>query len=144
MCIRDRLWPRRDLAPGETEHARAVLWVLTGAAIFGGGSMELQRFFAARRPTWDAAVLAGNLALSTYWLIYAGALVRIGFWLEQQPIRSAGLGVAGLAIVKIALYDLSNLEALYRVGSFFALALIALAVAYAYSRRAQAPSRGAE
>jgi uncharacterized membrane protein len=138
-----RLWPRRDLAPGETEHARAVLWVLSGAAIFGGGSMELHRFFAARRPTWDAAVLAGNLALSTYWLIYAGALVRIGFWLEQQPVRSAGLGVAGLAIVKIALYDLSNLEALYRVGSFFALALIALAVAYAYSRRAQAPSRGA-
>jgi hypothetical protein len=44
-----------------------------------------------------------------------------------------------MAIVKIALHDVSNREALYRVGAFFALASIALAVAYAYSRRAQAP-----
>lgn len=49
-----------------------------------------------------------------------------------------------MAIVKIALHDVSNREALYRVGAFFALASIALAVAYAYSRRAQAPSRGAQ
>ena len=79
--------------------------------------------------------------MSAYWLLYAAALVRTGFWLEQKAVRSAGLGVAGLAILKIALYDLSNLEALYRVGSFFVLALITLAVAYAYSRRAQALSR---
>ena len=103
--------------------------------------MELHRFFAARAPTWEAAGLAGHFALSAYWLLYAAALVRTGFWLEQKAVRSAGLGVAVLAILKIALYDLSNLEALYRVGSFFVLALITLAVAYAYSRRAQALSR---
>ena len=34
------------------------------------------------------------------------------------------------------LYDLSTLQALYRVASFFALALITLAVAYAYNRKA--------
>ena len=136
-----RLWRRPVPALGGTEHAHTVLWVLTGAAILGGGSIELQRFFAARAPTWEAAGLAGDLALSAYWLLYAAALVRTGFWLEQKPVRSAGLGVAGLAILKIALYDLSNLEALYRVGSFFVLALITLAVAYAYNRRAQALSR---
>jgi len=134
------LWPQGAAATRGAEHAETVLWVLTGAAVFGGGSLELHRFFAARGPTWEAAGLAGNLALSAYWLLYAAALVRIGFWLEQKGVRSAGLGVAGLAILKIALYDLSNLEALYRVGSFFVLALITLAVAYAYSRRAPASS----
>ncbi len=44
--------------------------------------------------------------------------------------------VAAGAGLKIVLYDLSNLEALYRIASFFALALIALAVAYAYNRKA--------
>ena len=135
------LWRRAAPPPGATEHAQSVLWVLTAAAVFGGGSMELHRFFAARAATWQAAGLAGDLALSAYWLLYAAALVRTGFWLEQKAVRSAGLAVAGLAILKIALYDLSNLEALYRVGSFFVLALMALAVAYAYSRRAQALSR---
>jgi uncharacterized membrane protein len=52
-------------------------------------------------------------------------------------VRSAGLSVAVLAGLKIVLVDLANLQALYRVGSFFALALIALAVAYAYNRRAR-------
>jgi len=52
-------------------------------------------------------------------------------------IRSAGLLVAGGAGLKIVLYDLSTMEALYRVASFFALALIALAVAYAYNRKAR-------
>jgi uncharacterized membrane protein len=41
-------------------------------------------------------------------------------------------------VIKIVFYDLSNLSALYRVASFFALAIIALVVAYAYNRRAKA------
>jgi uncharacterized membrane protein len=53
-------------------------------------------------------------------------------------VRSTGLGVAAFAGLKIVLVDLSNLHALYRVGSFFALAIIALAVAYAYNRKARA------
>lgn len=72
-----------------------------------------------------------------WWLLYAGVLVRIGFWRDAELVRYAGLAVAGLAVLKIALYDLSRLEALYRVGSVFVLALIALAVAYAYNRRAR-------
>lgn len=65
----------------------------------------------------------------------AGLAVRLGFWLDSWAVRTVGLAVAGLAAAKIALFDLSRLEALYRVGSFFVLALIARAVAYAYNRR---------
>jgi hypothetical protein len=111
------------------------LWVLIGSAVFAGGSIEFRRFFA------QSSRLAGDLALSVWWLVYAGALVSLGFRLDRKQVRSAGLAVAAGAGLKIVLYDLSNLEALYRVASFFALALIALAVAYAYNRRA---SRGGE
>jgi uncharacterized membrane protein len=45
--------------------------------------------------------------------------------------------VAALAGLKIVLVDLSNLQALYRVGSFVALAIITLAVAYAYNQKAR-------
>ena len=108
------------------------LWVLCGAAVFAGGSIELQRYFGRRTP------LAGDLALSVFWLVYAAALVRIGFQRDRKDVRSAGLAVAAGAGLKIVLYDLSNLEALYRIASFFALALIALAVAYAYNKKARA------
>ena len=115
---------------GSADRGREILWALCGAAIFVGGSVELQRYFGRRTP------LAGDLALSIFWLTYAGALVRVGFRRDRKDVRSAGLAVAAGAGLKIVLYDLSNLEALYRIASFFALALIALAVAYAYNRKA--------
>lgn len=106
----------------------AVLWTAGGAALLLGGSMELHRAFGGG--------LGGNLAISTFWVAYAGVLVRIGFWLDQKAVRSAGLAVAGLAAVKVLLYDLAELEALYRVASFFVLALVALGVAYVYNKKA--------
>jgi len=107
------------------------MWMLCGAAVFLGGSIQLWRAFGQIAP------LAGDLALSVWWLLYAGALVWLGFERDRKMIRSAGLIVAAGAGLKIVLYDLSTLEALYRVASFFALALIALAVAYAYNRKAK-------
>jgi uncharacterized membrane protein len=106
------------------------LWLLCTTAVFAGGSIQAERYFGRIAP------LAGDLALSVWWLLYAGALVWLGFRLDRKLIRSAGLAVAGGAGLKIVLYDLSNLDALYRVASFFTLALIALAVAYAYNRKA--------
>ena len=108
------------------------MWMLCGATGFLGGSIEFSRHFGAIAP------LAGNLALSVWWLLYAGGLVLIGFEIDRKQVRSAGLTVAALAGLKIVFYDLSTLHALYRVGSFFALAIIALAVAYAYNRKARA------
>lgn len=115
---------------GSADRGVELLWVLCGAAVFAGGSIELQRFFAPR------SLLAADLALSVFWLVFAGALVQIGFYRQRKDVRSTGLVVAAGAGLKIVLYDLSNLQALYRIASFFALALIALAVAYAYNRKA--------
>ena len=98
-------------------------------ALLLGGSIELHRFFGS--------TLAGDLALSVYWLAYAGVLVWLGFRSNHKAVRSAGLAVAGGAGLKIVLYDLSNLEALYRIASFFTLALVTLAVAYVYNRKAK-------
>jgi uncharacterized membrane protein len=130
-------WGGGGMDPGTarwTARGGELLWVLCGAAVFAGGSVELSRYFGRRAP------LAGDLALSVFWLAYAGALVRLGFQLDRKDVRSAGLAVAAGAGLKIVLYDLSNLDALYRIASFFALALIALAVAYAYNRKATTSS----
>jgi len=107
------------------------MWMLCGTAVFAGWSIQFWQAFGRIAP------LAGDLALSVWWLVYAGAVVWLGFELDRKMIRSAGLLVAGGAGLKIVLYDLSTMEALYRVASFFALALIALAVAYAYNRKAR-------
>ncbi|HXF96209.1 MAG TPA: DUF2339 domain-containing protein [Gemmatimonadales bacterium] len=121
-------WPAAPPLPSPLKAARSVLWGAAGAAVLVGGTIELYRFFPTQ--------LARDLAISTFWLLSAAILVRVGFWLGRRAVRAAGLSVAGLAALKVAFYDLAELEALYRVGSFFGLALISLAVAYAYNRRA--------
>ena len=127
-----RAW-RIPANPANWERRGAeAFWVMCGVATLIGGSIQLTTFFGRQ------GTLAGNLALSVWWLVYAGALVLLGFRLNRKDVRSAGLLVAAAAALKIVLYDLSTLEALYRVAVFFVLALIALAVAYAYNRRAKA------
>ena len=128
-----RWWPADNLVQANLRFGRAALWWTAGGCLLLGGSLELHRAFTSG--------LAGDLAISTFWLLYAGALVYMGFRLDRKTVRSAGLGVAALAALKIVLYDLSALQALYRVGSFFVLALITLAVAYAYNQKARVGKR---
>lgn len=130
-------WTRRPTLPSWLRNGRTLLWTFAGLAALGGVSLEIGRFFDARAPAWAAARLAGDLCLSVYWLLFAGATVWLGFRRNDVSVRGAGLLVAGVAAAKIAVHDLSRLQALYRVGSFFVLALLALAVAYAYNRQAK-------
>jgi hypothetical protein len=130
-----RWWPAAHRRPDPMGEGQAAFWWMAGGCVLLGGSLELHRAFTSE--------LAGDLAISTFWLLYAAALVRAGFVLDRKVVRSAGLGVAALAAMKIVLYDLSALEALYRVASFFVLALITLAVAYAYNKRAKSAKASA-
>jgi uncharacterized membrane protein len=73
--------------------------------------------------------------VSAWWLVFAATLVGVGFTRGLKPARIAGLGVAGLAVIKVLVFDLSSLDALYRVGSVFILGLVLLLLAYLYHRQ---------
>ena len=128
-----RLW-RVEGGREDTRLIRSGLWVTVGAMALFGVTGELRRFFELRSLDPQTAALASGLAVSAWWLLFAAALVTLGFRLRLQPARLAGLGVAGLAVAKVVFFDLSSLDALYRVGSVFLLALVALSLAYLYYR----------
>ncbi|HKT60608.1 MAG TPA: DUF2339 domain-containing protein, partial [Gemmatimonadales bacterium] len=128
-----RLW-RVEGGREDTRLIRSGLWVVSGAMALFGVTGELRRFFELRTLSQETATLASGLAVSAWWLLFAAALVGIGFRLTLQPARVAGLAVAGLAVLKVVFFDLSSLDALYRVGSVFLLALVALSLAYLYYR----------
>ncbi len=75
-----------------------------------------------------------QLALSGVWLLYSGVLLAAGIWKASKGLRFFSIGLFGLTILKIFVYDLSFLETLYRIFSFVGLGLILLAVSYAYQR----------
>lgn len=117
---------------------RVVTWIMAGVLILVGGTTEIHLAFAQGAVGGsNLAILAGELAVSAFWLLYAGALLAYGFRTDRRAVRIAGLVTASLAIGKVVFYDLARLESLYRVASFALLAVIALLGAYAYHRRAR-------
>jgi hypothetical protein len=114
---------------------RGGLWVLGGAMALFGVTGEIRRYFELQTFSAQTAGLASGLAVSAWWLVFAAALVGVGFRRALKPARLAGLGVAGMAVVKVLLFDLSSLDALYRVGSVFILSMVFLLLAYWYHRQ---------
>lgn len=126
----------------ETRLVRPGLWTVAGMLALFGVTAEIRRYFELEHP--NEANLAGGLAVSAWWLIFAAALVSYGFRREIKPLRLAGLAVAGLAVVKVVFFDLSSLDALYRVGSVFFLGLVTLSLAYLYYRHDRSGVEGLE
>jgi uncharacterized membrane protein len=144
MILAGGLWRRVGLA-GTVSVVQGGLWALGGALILFGVTAEIQRYFELK--TWSAytASLASSLAVSAWWLVFAATLVGLGFRRGLQPARVAGLGVAGLAVIKVLVFDLSSLDALYRVGSVLILGLVFLLLAYLYHRQGRsAPTQPRE
>lgn len=130
------LW-RSVAQSGVAPLVRRALWALAGVMVLFGVTGEIRRYYQLEAASQQAASLAAELGVSAWWLIFAAALVGFGFRRNHKPARIAGLGVAGLAVVKVLMFDLSSLDALYRVGSVFILGLVFLLLAYLYHRQAR-------
>jgi hypothetical protein len=135
------LW-RRDPDTPAAGLARPALWVTAGLLALFGVTGEIRRFFRLRETSVEAAQLAGGLAVSAWWLVFAAVLVMLGLRRRLRPVRLGGLAVAGLAVFKVMVFDLASLDALYRVGSVFILGLVSLLLAYLYHRQARAARAG--
>ena len=77
---------------------------------------------------------ARDLTLSLGWAVYALLLLGIGFKRDSQGLRWISLAFLVLTIGKVFLYDLGELEDLYRVASLVGLALSLILVSLAYQR----------
>ncbi|CAN5557697.1 hypothetical protein BH10BAC6_BH10BAC6_18670 [soil metagenome] len=75
-----------------------------------------------------------HLALSCAWIAYAAVIVAIGFVKRIKVARLAGIGVLGVAVLKVFLYDLSNLQTPFRIISFIVLGLILFGASFLYAR----------
>ena len=80
---------------------------------------------------------ATNVEIYTYsaaWLLFGIVLLIIGIIKQDKMIRFASLCVMMLAVLKVFLFDVSELQDLYRVFSFFGLGLCLIGLSYFYAR----------
>jgi uncharacterized membrane protein len=117
----------------------AVAGVAVVFAMLTGEARDwFERYQASARDAGPAALAdlldEQQLAISIVWLLYSVGLMAAGFWRSNRGLRFIAIGLFGITILKIFLYDLSSLETGYRIVSFIGLGGILLGVSYGYQR----------
>jgi uncharacterized membrane protein len=71
---------------------------------------------------------------SAWWMLYAAALMAVGFFRRSAFLRWQALVVLAFSIVRVFLNGVSQQSQGYRVLSFLALGVLLLAISFAYQR----------
>lgn len=100
-------------------------------ALFAGVH-EILTFFDLHASTNSG--LAEAVSISAWLMVFAAALLTLGFVRRMAFIRWQGLGLLVFTIGKVFLYDLRNLTSIYRVLSFLCLGILLMAVSFAYQK----------
>ena len=77
---------------------------------------------------------ARDLTTSIVWAVYALGLLAAGLLRRTKGLRYASLALLLLTCLKVFLYDLGNLDDLYRVASLVGLALTLIVISLVYKR----------
>jgi uncharacterized membrane protein len=102
------------------------VWInLAIADVFASGETLRLRF--DRTPARD-------LTTSIAWALYALALLAVGVRGRSRGARWLSLALMMVTVAKVFLYDLGELEDLYRVASLLGLAVSLIGVSFAYQR----------
>jgi uncharacterized membrane protein len=101
----------------------AEQWARTGFSILGTLLLSSVLYFQA----------SGGL-LTVSWGLQGLVLLSCGFLFRERVLRLQGLALFLICILKLFIYDLRNLETIYRILSFVVLGLILLSVSWIYTR----------
>ena len=78
--------------------------------------------------------LARDMTYSIAWSLFALALLLVGMHRQVAGVRYAGIGLLVITLVKLFLHDLAQLDQLYRIGAFIAVAIVLIGASYLYQR----------
>ena len=76
-----------------------------------------------------------QLLVTLVWTLYAAVLLVLGVRRNSSLMRWQGLVLLGIAIVKVFLFDLSELSLGLRILSFMALGVVLLGISFLYQQR---------
>ena len=124
--------------------AAAAIVVLNIVALTGL-SLEIADYYSRQMATgnyWSprallqrrSVVIARDFTYSALWMAYGAMLMAIGFWRNSAFVRWQALILIALTVVKVFVYDTSQLDHVYRILSFIALGVLLLAISFAYQR----------
>jgi len=75
-----------------------------------------------------------DFTYSALWMAYGAMLMVVGFFRRSAFVRWQALVLIAVTIVKVFVYDVSQLDRGYRIVSFIVLGVLLLAISFVYQR----------
>jgi len=77
----------------------------------------------------------GEYLISVCWIVYAGIITATGIFLDKKYLKLSGIWLSILSVVRIFIYDLANVEMIYKLVSFITLGIIFMYISYYYNKK---------
>jgi uncharacterized membrane protein len=93
-----------------------------------------KRWTPAYANEWRRIEIARDFTYSALWMAYGAMLMVVGFVRRSAFVRWQSLLLIAATIIKVFVYDVSQLDRGYRIVSFIVLGALLLAISFVYQR----------
>lgn len=123
-------------ARGRRPAAYVMLLALTGAALaFAWLSLSVRRYWHGEGiADWKGFLQGETYTYSVVWLLLGVALLALGSRFDAKSIRLASAALVLIAVIKVFLFDMANLEGILRALSFIGLGAVLIGIGLFYQK----------
>ncbi len=113
----------------------AMLALVASLLAFAYATLSVRRVFKGEFiGLWSGMEPLETYSYSALWLVLGVALLTLGVWLGSQVLRIASAALISIAVLKVFLFDMSELEGVLRALSFIGLGVVLIGIGLFYQR----------
>jgi len=113
----------------------AMLALVAALLAFAYATLSVRRLFKGEFiGLWSGLGQLETYTYSALWLVIGVALLTAGVWLKSQVLRIASAALIAIAVLKVFLFDMSELEGVLRALSFIGLGGVLIGIGLFYQR----------
>ena len=112
-----------------------MLALVAAALAFAYATLSVRRLFKGEFiGLWSGLGQLETYTYSALWLVIGVALLTAGVWLKSQVLRIASAALIAIAVLKVFIFDMSELEGVLRALSFIGLGVVLIGIGLFYQR----------
>lgn len=113
----------------------AMLALVAALLAFAYATLSVRRLFKGEFiGLWSGLGQLETYTYSALWLVIGVVLLTAGVWLRSQVLRIASAVLIAVAVLKVFLFDMSELEGVLRALSFIGLGAVLIGIGLFYQR----------
>ena len=123
-------------ARGRRPMPYVIMLALTGVALaFAWVTLSVRRYWHGESiADWKGFLQPETYTYSVVWLLLGVLLLAVGSKFDSKSIRLASAGLVLIAVVKVFLIDMANLEGILRALSFIGLGAVLIGIGLFYQK----------